>query len=98
MGHVYAEVAARHGIKGLSARSLDRRFAGAWRAAKRFHHSRSDWAGLVDATFHRLTDQPPSRTFFADLYARFAAPDVWHVFEDVVPTLDWPARKTGQRR
>jgi len=88
VGHVYAEVAARHGVKGLSAGLLDRRFAAAWRAARRFNYSRSDWADLVDATFRGLTDRPPSRTFFAELYARFAEPDAWRVFADVVPTLD----------
>ena len=88
VGHVYAEVAARHGVKGLSAGLLDRRFAAAWRAAKSFSHSRSDWAALVDATFRGLTDRPPSQTFFAELYARFAAPDAWRIYEDVVPTLE----------
>jgi len=88
VGHVYAEVAARHGVKGLSAGVLDQRFAAAWRAARKFSYSRSGWAGLVDATFRGLTDRPPSRTFFAELYARFAAPNAWRVFEDVVPTLD----------
>lgn len=41
VGHVYAEVAARHGVEGISVRQLDQRFA-----------------------------------------------DAWHVFEDVVPTLE----------
>ena len=87
VGHIYAEVASRHGVNALSAGLLDRRFSAAWRAAKRFSHSRSDWARLVDATFRGLTDRPPSQTFFAELYARFAAPGAWRVFEDVVPTL-----------
>lgn len=88
VGHVYADVASRHGVKGLSAGSLDRRFAAAWRGAMDFSYSRSDWAGLVDATFRGLTARPPSQTFFDELYTRFAAPDAWRVFEDVVPTLD----------
>ncbi len=88
VGQLYAEAAARHGVNGLSAKLLDRRFAVAWRAAEQFSHSRSDWAGLVDATFRGLTDRPPSRTFFAELYARFAAPEAWRVFEDVVPALE----------
>ena len=88
VGHVYAEVAARHGINGLAAGALNRRFVAAWRSAKQFRHSRSDWARLVDATFRGLTDQPPSRTFFGELYARFADADAWRVFEDVVPTLE----------
>jgi len=88
VGHVYAEVAARHGVKGLSPRLLDRRFAAAWRAARQFSHSRSDWAELVDATFRGLAHRLPSQTFFAELYARFAAPQAWRVFEDAVPTLE----------
>jgi putative hydrolase of the HAD superfamily len=88
VGHVYAEVAARHGIKRLSAVSLNRRFTAAWRAATDFSHSRADWAALVDATFRGLTDRPPSQTFFGELYARFASPDAWRIYEDVIPTLD----------
>ena len=88
VGHVYAEVAAGHGIKGLSAVSLNRRFSAAWRAAENFSHSRADWAALVDATFCGLTDRPPSQTFFGELYTRFASPGAWRIFEDVIPTLD----------
>jgi putative hydrolase of the HAD superfamily len=88
VGHVYAEVAARNGVKRLSAAALNRRFAAAWRAATRFSHSRLGWARLVDATFRGLTEQPPSQTFFAELYARFASPDAWRVFPDVLPVLD----------
>jgi hypothetical protein len=46
VGHVYAEVAARHGVDGLSAELINRRFAAAWKAARQFDYSRSDWAGL----------------------------------------------------
>ena len=88
VGHVYAEVAARHGVSGLSASLLNRRFVAAWRAARQFSYSRSGWARLVDATFRGLTDQPPSQTFFAELYDRFASPDSWRIFPDVLPTLD----------
>lgn len=88
VGHVYAEVAARHGVKGLSAALLNRRFAAAWRGATRFSYSRSDWAELVDTVFEGLADQPPSRTFFRELYDRFAEADAWRVFEDVAPTLE----------
>ena len=87
VGHVYAEVGARHGVDGVSPRLLNRRFAAAWRKARSFGHSRTDWAALVDATFRGLTDQAPSRTFFPELYAAFADAHAWRVFEDVVPTL-----------
>ena len=87
VGHIYAEVAGRHGVTGLSASLLNRRFAAAWRAAGAFDHSRRGWARLVNATFRGLTARPPSQTFFAELYARFASPDAWRIFPDVLPTL-----------
>jgi putative hydrolase of the HAD superfamily len=88
VGHVYAQVAARHGVEGISAGLLNRRFAAAWRASKGFSHSRAAWARLVDATFRGLTDRSPSQTFFGELYACFATPDAWRVFDDVVPALE----------
>jgi putative hydrolase of the HAD superfamily len=88
VGNVYAEVAAQHGVDRLSASLLNRRFAAAWRAAGGFNHSRRGWAQLVDATFRGLTERPPSQTFFDELYARFASPEVWRIFPDVLHTLD----------
>ena len=88
VGHVYAEVAARHGVNGLSPQLLNHRFAAAWHAAGSFNHSRCGWAQLVDATFRGLTERPPSQTFFGDLYARFASPEAWRIFPDVLPTLE----------
>src|SRR5437762_3763533 len=72
VGHVYAEVAARHGLKNLSPEKLNRQFAAAWGALKNFHHTRDEWAALVDQTFAGLCERPPSGTFFPELYARFA--------------------------
>ncbi len=87
VGHIYAEVAARHGWPGLSAELLNRRFFAAWRAFDNFGHTRSQWAALVDAAFRGLTDPPPSRSFFGELYERFSQPEAWHVFDDVRPAL-----------
>ena len=39
VGHIYAEVAARHGYR-VSAAALNRRFKAAWRAFSGFHHTR----------------------------------------------------------
>ncbi|HWV99642.1 MAG TPA: HAD-IA family hydrolase [Candidatus Acidoferrum sp.] len=87
VGHIYSDVAARHGYKGISAALLNRRFAAAWRTLKNFRHTRSQWAGLVDATFRGLTEPPPSHSFFPKLYNRFAERDAWHLYEDVLPAL-----------
>jgi putative hydrolase of the HAD superfamily len=93
VGHVYAQVAARHGVQGLSADLLDRRFATAWRALKEFNYTRAEWAALVDETFRGLAPALPSLTFFAELYAHFAQPEAWRVFPDVRPALDAAAAR-----
>jgi putative hydrolase of the HAD superfamily len=89
-GHVYAEVAARHGFPDLSPTELDRRFAQLWPSHTRngFDYTRAAWAELADVVFAGLIESRPSATsLFTALYERFADPDVWHVYPDVRPTL-----------
>src|SRR5438132_1564682 len=93
VGHVYAEVAARHGLKNISPENLNKNFAAAWRAKKNFQHTRQDWAGLVDQTFGGLCEPPPSRTFFPAIYERFAEAEVWRIYDDVLPALEALASK-----
>lgn len=88
VGHIYAEVAAGHGYAGVSAELLNQRFGAAWKSFTNFEHSRAQWAALVDATFTGVIDALPSRTFFDELYERFAEPAAWRIFDDVLPTLD----------
>lgn len=87
VGHVYGEVAARHGKK-FSAPVLDQRFARAWRAQKQFNHTREEWAALVAQTFAGLWEFPLDGEFFSEVYDRFSEPEAWHIFEDVLPALD----------
>lgn len=85
VGHVYAEVAAQHGLKNFSAEQLNTRFKTAWRARPGFAHSRNAWEELVKEVFGSAS-MPPG--FFAQLYDRFAEASAWHVFDDVIPTLE----------
>ncbi len=87
VGHIYAEVAARHGRKKISPDTLNRRFASAWKELKNFNYTREEWAALVDHTFGG-SGEKPSETFFPELYDRFAEPEAWHVFDDVLPAFD----------
>jgi putative hydrolase of the HAD superfamily len=87
VGHIYAEVAAAHGVTGLDPADVDRRFAEAWKLHRPETYVKAEWAALVDATFAGLTSEPPSRTFFDELYARFTWTDCWRIFDDVLPTL-----------
>ena len=88
VGHLYAEVAAGHGYTALAPTLLNQRFAEAWQARGDFAHSQEAWASLADATFAGLVDRRPSDSFFPELYARFAEPGAWRIFDDVVPTLE----------
>src|SRR5436309_13921838 len=88
VGHIYAEVAARHGHHEVSPVVLNQKFKIAWNQFPKFNHSPAHWAALVDAIFEGLVDPLPSRTFFPALYDRFCDADVWHVFKDVTPTLE----------
>ncbi len=87
VGHVYAEIAAAFAGSPLDAQLLERRFRSVWKAFPRQLHSAADWAELVDEVFHDLVHPPPSQSFFPRLYARFAEPEVWRVYDDVLPTL-----------
>jgi len=87
VGHVYAEVASQHGLQ-ISPELLNQRFAKAWKGFKGFNHTKADWGRMVDLTFQELTPTPPSLTFFDQLYSRFSAPEVWHIFPEVHDTLE----------
>jgi putative hydrolase of the HAD superfamily len=88
VGHIYAEMAGRHGFDGISPELLNHNFAAAWQARKNFNHTRSDWSDLVNRTFTGLLSHPPGDSFFEELYDRFAEPDCWKVFADVLPALE----------
>lgn len=95
VGHVYAEVAARHGIH-VSPELLNKNFAAAWKAKSDFSHTRSDWADLVEKTFVGLNEKAQTKIFFEELYDHFASATAWRVFDDVLPTLEM-LRKTALR-
>src|SRR5258708_21552160 len=88
VGDVYAEIAAKNGLKNISPQLLNRQFAAAWRSLKNFNHGRDEWAALVDETFAGLAPEPPSRTFFSEIYDLFASSDAWRVFDDALPAFD----------
>jgi putative hydrolase of the HAD superfamily len=94
VGAVYAETAARLGYGSFAPELLDQRFRAAWTRCESFNHTRAEWAALVDATFEGLLNPAPSGTFFNRLYDRFSEPEVWHVYDDVLPVLP-ELRKLG---
>lgn len=87
VGHVYAEVAARHCDRDFDPNLLHQRFVAAWKARPKIDYTAADWSAIVDATFDGLVARKPSETFFPELYERFGQPDAWRIYEDVLPTL-----------
>jgi putative hydrolase of the HAD superfamily len=89
VGHIYAGVAARHGLHNIRVAMLNRQFAHAWKNLRDFNYTRSEWHSLVNQTFKGLTQVPVSDSFFSDLYDRFAQADSWRIFDDVLPALQF---------
>src|SRR5437763_17130776 len=71
VGHVYAEVAAKHGLKNIPVELLNRQFATVWKGLSDFGYTEASWAIVVDATFDGLSKTLPSQTFVPELYQRF---------------------------
>jgi putative hydrolase of the HAD superfamily len=88
VGHLYAKVAAPHGLKNISPADLNVRFVAAWEANQDFDYTKAGWKKLVNETFQGLTGASGRVTFFAELYDRFAEADAWRVFPDVRPALE----------
>jgi len=88
VGDVYAAVAREMGIRELSAAQLNRRFLAAWKALGCRAESKGDWAAVVRETFAGLASATDLDLLFELLYTRFTERSVWHVYDDVVPTLD----------
>lgn len=86
VGHAYAEVAQRHGLK-VEPDVVTRQFVKAWRARGNFAYTKDAWATIVDQSFAGLTTTLPSRTFFDELYDEFATSKPWFIYPDVIASL-----------
>jgi dihydrofolate synthase/folylpolyglutamate synthase len=86
VGHVYAQIAERHGIH-VSPETLNRQFIAAWKAKKNFGYSMSEWTELIVQSFAGLSGKPDA-ALCSDLYNHFATAAPWRVFDDVRPCLE----------
>ena len=88
VGHVYARVAERHGIRGVPPASLSRGFKKVWSQLQRFDYSRASWRKVVTGTFRKADATIPDSECFEEIYRAFAQPEAWRIFRDVLPTLE----------
>lgn len=102
VGEVYAAQAERFGAR-VPVDDINSAFRSAWRELRPyadgktpFHTSeeieRAWWRELVERVFEEacglVTFGDRFDPFFESLYRRFEQPEVWRLFDDVLPTLD----------
>ncbi len=84
VGHVYAEVAARHGLT-CDIEKLNAGFLRGWRERTAFDYSKPAWLSLVQSAF---APHLVSHVLFEQIYHEFNEARHWHVFKDVHPALE----------
>jgi putative hydrolase of the HAD superfamily len=93
VGHIYAEIAHRHGLHDVTPALLEARFRALWPTRLHLTETRIGWEQLVNEVFEGLTASPLGETFFPEVYDRFAQPDAWRIYDDVLPVLDCLAER-----
>lgn len=103
VGHIYATLAESYGVESLPD-DVHNAFVETFREALHASDTpppfdRPDaeqflwWREIVERTFRRTGHLDAFgdafESFYGALYARFAEPDVWEIFEDVLPTFEF---------
>lgn len=86
VGDVYVEVASEFGVEAR-ADLINWNFKDTWKSAHNFDYTQSAWFDIVRESFGPQGAELPDE-FFPAVYERFAQPDVWIVYGDVVRTLE----------
>ena len=84
VGAVYASVARDFGLD-CCPDTITAQFASAWKRRTPFRYTREEWAEVVRHSFHGQGHVSPA--LFNAIYDRFAEPDTWLIYSDVIPTL-----------
>jgi len=87
VGHVYAEMATRFGVRSIAPASLTQNFIRAWKARSRFDYAKESWFAIVRETFGEHAAQLPP-DFYPAVFDRFVDADTWRIYDDVLPTLE----------
>jgi putative hydrolase of the HAD superfamily len=100
VGSSYSRIAAEHGVHAEPA-LVKEGFYKAWKALPDPLHppgkppaddDRSWWRGLVDYVFHHALGFAPEQermdAAFDALYAHFAKPEAWMLYDDTLPALE----------
>lgn len=100
VGAVYARLGERHGLVA-GAEAMNAAFRAAWKATLSPLHpedkppvddDRAWWRQVAARSFEialgKAVPDEVMEPLFAELYAHYALPEAWHVFDDVRPVLE----------
>lgn len=100
VGAVYARLAARHGL-AVQGDAMNAAFRAAWKATPSPLHpedqppaddDRAWWRQVASRSFElalgKAVPEQVMEPLFDELYAHYARPEAWHVFDDVRPVLE----------
>lgn len=101
VGEIYARVASAYGMTVDSCKVgeifreefLKRDKLGSSEMHATEKNEREWWRGLVRDVFEKVTPLKSFETFFEELYDLFASAEVWRLYPDVLPVLDWLKQK-----
>ncbi|MBL9169556.1 MAG: HAD-IA family hydrolase [Verrucomicrobiales bacterium] len=88
VGDVYAEVATESGYPCPDPQRITRQFVQAWQGRKSFGYTRQDWAEVVEKSFEGVLPSQVASRLFPLIYDRFTEARSWHLYPDVLPTLE----------
>ena len=88
VGVVYARVAARLGLGEFDPGQLDLGFRSTFQARILVGYTLDEWREVVRRTFEPVTPHADDPTLFEALWNEFLKPEVWRVFDEVVPVLE----------
>lgn len=101
---IYADALSRHG-RPVEPDEVGPAFRGAWAAMQRRTTAGADryggderafWGEILRDVLDRLDHGAPWRHLLDELYAAFARTEVWHLYDDSLPTLE-ALRERGVR-
>lgn len=88
VGVVYANVARRLGIGAFDPELVEQNFRATFRKRLLVGYTVEEWREVVSQTLKPISASADDPILFEALWNEFLKPEVWSVFEEVIPVLE----------
>lgn len=88
VGQVYADAIREAGFGALDPAALDQAFYRVWSEQRSFDYTQAGWAAVVACALEGLTPAGGDPRLFSAVWERFAQPEAWRIFPEVIPCLN----------